>query len=431
MFADIVNDIIDDLSSRQALAGAASLAYIVAATGAWWWWTARIRRLRARLGAVVLVTGSRGKSSTVRALHAALSADGRLVHAKTTGTAAAELAADGTETPTRRLGGVSVLEILWTMHRALRRVPAPQHLVFECMAVKPALISLIARRMLVPDVVIITNVRVDHLEDEGSSLDEIAASMATAILPGSLVVTGEEDAGPRGVIEAVAAERSATFVHARIDDIADGVLGRLPNVHPQNVSFVLAVARHLGIDDDVAVAGMERASKEPGEREFFVDTLGRLEVVYTDLGAINDPVSLAAVLDTVAWPVPWSVSRIGLVTGRWDRPLRDLSFVGCLERRHFDGLVLVGGPVHRMRDELLANGWPPDRIAIPSIPERSIGAFASRLTRLVAAIDPTADRVLLVGVENEHQGIADRVRTRFRSGERILVDVGGGRKGPA
>lgn len=428
MFADIVNDIIDDLSSRQALAGAASVGYIVAAVVVWWWWTARIRRRRARLDAVVLVTGSRGKSSTVRALHAALSADGRPVHAKTTGTAAAELATDGSETPTRRLGQVSVLEILWTMSRALRCVPTPRHLVFECMAVKPKLISLIARRMLVADIVIITNTRVDHLEDEGSSLEEIAASMAEAVIPGCLVVTGEEQDGLRDVIRRTADERGATFLHATSDLVPPETFARLPAVHPQNVAFVFAVTRHLGIDDEVAVRGMARASKEPGEREVFTGAIGGLDVVYTDLGAINDPVSLVAAVETFPWPVPRSVPRIGLVTGRWDRPLRDLSFVGCLDRAHFDGLILVGGPVHRMRNDLIGAGWSADRVTVPSLFERSTSAFARRLIRLATTVDPGTDRIVLIGLENEHEAIADRIRTHFRRGERVPVGADGGQE---
>lgn len=428
MIAKIVQDVIDDLSSRQALAGAASVLYIGAFIGGWALWVRRIRRNREMVDVAVLVTGSRGKSSTVRALHAAFSAAGLFTYAKTTGTAAAELSTDGSETATRRIGQVSILEVLRIMAKASRAEPRPRALVFECMAVKPNLIGQIAHEMLLPDVVIITNAQVDHLEDEGSSLEEIARSMSEAIRPGSLVVTGESRDETLRAIRTVAEERGARFVAVSPGDASPEIFARLPYVHPQNVTFVLGITRSLGIDDDVAVDGMARCSKEPGEREIWRHSIGNLDALYTDLGAINDPSSLMSAIESFPWPVERDVPRIGLVTGRWDRPLRDLSFVGCLDRDRFDGLILTGGPVYRMRRELVANGWPPERIVVAAHLNRWRRVRDRRVVGLTSRIAPEAKRIMFVGLENEHDPLADRVRSYFGAGEAVhSISMGGER----
>lgn len=412
--------IIDDLTSQTALAVAASVLAVGALIAFWWWWTGRVQRRRDAVPVRILVTGTRGKSSTVRALHAALLADGRRAHAKTTGTAAAELDQDGRETRIRRLGRPSVLEVLRTMDRALAAPTPPDALVVECMAVRPELIDLVAQRMVAPGIVVLTNAQVDHLEDEGSDVTAIAASMARAVTPGALVVTGETSPAPRQAIADAVAAAGGTLVTATPDEVAPDVLERLPLVHPANVATVLAVTRSLGIDDEVAVGGMAAATLEPGAGERWRHPLGSLTATYADLGAINDPASLGDALEAFAWPPP-EVPRVALAIGRWDRPLRSLAFVGCLRRDRFDGVVLTGGPVRRVRRELLRDGWPAERIVVASPFDRFASIWQRRTARLVRRIDASAAEVLVVALQNEHEPLADCVRSTFRRG----IAVGG------
>ena len=165
--------VVDDITSRGALAGAASAATIVFVV-AWWWASSfGVRKRCRRCKHVILVTGSRGKSSMVRLLHAVLCQAGQLPYAKMTGTAAAEISPSGVEQPTHRLGQVSILEMFDAMKRALNGTPRANELVMECMAVSPDLIALIAEEMLEPDIVVITNAQwrssghVDHHSDPG------------------------------------------------------------------------------------------------------------------------------------------------------------------------------------------------------------------------------------------------------------------------
>jgi poly-gamma-glutamate synthase PgsB/CapB len=412
-----------DLASRGAIAASASVFYVAAMIAAWWWWNRRLRHRRDRVPVRVLVTGSRGKSSTVRALHAALRTAGYRPYAKTTGTAAVEIQPDGTEQPTRRFGRPSVLEVLRRMDAALGAPVPPDALIFECMAVQPGLIRMVADEMVDPNVVVITNVQIDHLEDEGSDTTEIAASLAHGITKHSLVVTGETAPGPRGAIEHAAVGASADLQVVNPDEVADGLSFRMPYVHPQNATINLSITRALGIDDDDAVHGMAEASHEPGEQEVWRRQLGDLQATYVDLGAINDPDSLLAALRVFPWP-PEDVVRIGLVVGRWDRPLRSLTFLGCLRPRFFDGLVLGGGPDRRVRRDLIEHGWEHRRIATAAHLAGSQAVWNRRILRLTRRIRPDARRVLVVSLENEHDGIADRGREFFHGGERVHLPAG-------
>ncbi|MEN9801409.1 MAG: hypothetical protein RLZ37_534 [Actinomycetota bacterium] len=423
----VIHDVIDDLASRQALSGAVSVLYIALFIGGWWWWVRRVHIRRREVETAVLVTGSRGKSSTVRALHAALSAAGRATYAKTTGTAAAEIDVNGRETSTRRIGQVTVLEVLRIMQKALGNGDKPNALVFECMAVRPNLIAVLANDMLRPNITIITNAQVDHLEDEGSSLEEIARAMSEAITPGSFVITGERDAAPLSAIREVAQSRGALLVEAVPEHLPPNASIRLPYVHPQNITSVLNITRFLGINDEIAIDGMARASKEPGEFEVWRRSVGDIDVTYADFGAINDPHSMLSALRGFDWPLARSNPRIALLTGRWDRPYRDLSFIGCIERQSFDGVIVAGGPVRMVCCELVRSGWPVERV----MPAKSFDLWEPwrnrRLRDLIRRIDASANTAMLVALQNEHEMLADRFRTFFHGGALVRDRVNGDR----
>ena len=114
-------------------------------------WDRRCRRHVAALADLsprILVTGTRGKSSTVRLLHAVLRAADRAPWGRVTGTVAEELAPTGATEPVVRTGQHSVLELFATVRRA--RAAGARSLVVECMAVNPELIALTQRFLTDP-----------------------------------------------------------------------------------------------------------------------------------------------------------------------------------------------------------------------------------------------------------------------------------------
>ena len=78
----------------------------------------RLREAQRDSGTSILVTGSRGKSGTVRLIHGIMSLTGDPVYGKVTGTTAVELYPDGEERETVRIGAASVNEMPESVMRA-------------------------------------------------------------------------------------------------------------------------------------------------------------------------------------------------------------------------------------------------------------------------------------------------------------------------
>lgn len=134
---------------------------------------ANLRSIRTR----VLVNGIRGKSSITRLCAGALRGGELRVVAKTTGTAARYIWPDGSEAPVyRKFNIANVVEQIGIVRRAAAE--DPDALVMECMAVMPALQEVNQRKLLQSTIGVVSNVREDHMEEMGPTLEDIARSLS-------------------------------------------------------------------------------------------------------------------------------------------------------------------------------------------------------------------------------------------------------------
>jgi len=128
----------------------------------------------------VLVNGIRGKSSITRLCAGALRGGGKVVVAKTTGTAARFIYPDATEEPVyRKFGIANVIEQVGIVRRAAAF--SPDVLVIECMAVAPALQEVNQTKLIQSTIGVLSNVREDHVAEMGPSMDDIARSLARSM----------------------------------------------------------------------------------------------------------------------------------------------------------------------------------------------------------------------------------------------------------
>src|SRR5262249_39333930 len=119
----------------------------------------------------VLINGIRGKSSITRLCAGALRSGGHVVVAKTTRTAARLIFPDGTEEPIyRKFGLANVVEQIGIIRRAVAY--HPDTVVIECMAVVPALQELNQEKLIQSTIGVLSNVREDHVEEMGPTLDD-------------------------------------------------------------------------------------------------------------------------------------------------------------------------------------------------------------------------------------------------------------------
>lgn len=409
----VVDSVFRDLATRSfvaALVGAGAVALVV---GAWWIWSRRELAALRRIPIRILVTGTRGKSSTVRLLHSALVQSGVPAIAKTTGTAARDFDTTGAEHVTPRRGQVSVLEILDVVHRSRRRPgPSAKAAVIECMAVTPHLIEFVAQKVVRPTHVVVTNALLDHLEEEGLTQPEIARSMCRALPGAEWAVTAAQDPAVLAAIgecaEAAGVDLTvAVPVEAAPDD-------PVRFAHPANVAVALAVTTLLGLPEAQARAGLARASIEPGDGRSDLLHHAGVDFSYRDIGAVNDTNSFATALEIARADAPEGSIVIGVLVSRWDRPLRALQFAGALQPGDLDAVVALGHPYWPVHRALRRGGWSAHCLGRIALWSRQAGLPALlRRAERVAAGRPV-EHIHVIGMENEHDRVADKLRRRFR-----------------
>ena len=138
----------------------------------------------------VNVNGIRGKSTATRFITAILQEAGYKVVGKTTGTAARMIYwnREEEEVIKRRPIGPNIGE----QTRVLKRVAdmGVDALVCECMAVNPEYQDVYQNQIIQANIVVITNVVEDHLDEMGPTTEQIAWAFAKTIpVNGILIIT--------------------------------------------------------------------------------------------------------------------------------------------------------------------------------------------------------------------------------------------------
>jgi len=280
---------------------------------------ALVRRAANAIPCRVLVTGTRGKSSVVRALHAGLRALEPETWGKITGDVASVLPPDGIP---RKLGrrGPAHLREQSKLVRDCRRHGA-RCLVVESMAISPEAMAAEAR-LLRPTLVVVTNVRDDHRETLGPDLDGQRGAYLSSIPPGSRWLTLDEE------LLAFAARSGRYATPVPRPDFGESSSAAEENaaLH-ETVATAGAALEALGQNMEPARRAVRRAASGQVLPPRVVSLLGE-EMDLVDAFSANDLQSLDRLWS--GWrreagaASAWSV----LLNTRADRPLRTQRFCG-------------------------------------------------------------------------------------------------------
>lgn len=356
------------------------------------------RRHRARLGRLPLrisVNGSRGKSTVTRLLTGALAAGGYRPLGKTTGTEPKLLFGwSGEEEDLRRRPeGPNIGEQLSVTRRAVE--VGADVLVTECMAVKPEYQLTFHDDLVEVNLLVICNALDDHLDEMGPTAADVAEVFAASIPRGGTVVVTPE-AHLDTYLE-VAADRDATVLVAEPATVSERALqGHSHLVLAEHVALVFAITRELGIDDEVALAGMRAAPVDPFAMR--VTPVGdRDEPAYFVNGfAANDPGSTLAVWQHIQAQDLAVDGLTVIVNCRGDRIDRtELFATDVLPRLPIDTLVVTG---EQTRPILRAASQ--GTIAVHDLIDLT-GASAGEV---VAALNGSLSGHVIFGVGNLHGG---------------------------
>lgn len=254
-----------------------------------WMVTERSRHQRNlnAIGLRIVINGIRGKSSISRLVAGAFRDSPHIVAAKTTGTAARFIYPGGREVPIKRVNKVvNVIEQVGVVQRAANL--RANVLVAECMAVQPDLQELNQQVLIQAHIVVISNIRADHLEEMGPTLEDVARSLARSMPHRGICVTAEKDYFH--ILEEEAYVRRTALHYANPDEVTDEEMAPFTWItFKENVAIALTVAQLCGVDRQAALEGMYAAAPNPGALR--IETFIRDGYVYqaANLFAANDP----------------------------------------------------------------------------------------------------------------------------------------------
>ncbi|MGI8681277.1 MAG: poly-gamma-glutamate synthase PgsB [Mycobacteriales bacterium] len=345
-----------------------------------------------RIATRVLVNGIRGKSSITRLCAGALRGGGIVTVAKTTGTAARVIWPDATEEPVyRKYDIVNIVEQIDIVRRAVS--VRPDALVMECMAVTPALQEINQEKLVRSQIGVLCNVREDHLEEMGPTLDDVARSLARTMPVGGVCVTAERDR--LSLLEAEAARRNCRLRYADPGSVTDAEMdGFSYFTFKENVAIALAVAAEVGVERAAALRGMYAAPPDPGVLrvdEYRVE--GKL-MRFANVFAANDPDSTVMnfqhLMDSGAIRPP----IFTVINCRPDRVERNGQMGAIVPRLLTEKLFLIGHPTRSARAGL-PSGWTGKVVDLGGLNREAVEIFRD----LVGEIDHEAS---LVAVGNIH-----------------------------
>lgn len=246
----------------------------------------------------VNVNGIRGKSTATRFITAILEEAGYNVIGKTTGTSARMIFWGKSKELSikRRPVGPNIGEQISVLKKAVRR--RANALVCECMAVNPEYQEVYQKEIIQANVVVITNVVEDHLDEMGPTTKQIAWAFAKTIpYDGILVITE----GPYAqYFTRVAQKRNTKVVCLDPEMIKEDYIKQFPYiVFQNNCAIGLAFARAMGIDDDVAFRAMLKAHPDPGSAQVVKVPKKRGNIWLVNAFAANEPTSSLEILENV------------------------------------------------------------------------------------------------------------------------------------
>ena len=291
---------------------------------------------------IIHINGTRGKSTTCRLIDAGLRNCGWKVFTKTTGTIPTIIDVNGNVERIKRLGNANIREQLRIVKQAYKQ--KAEILVIECMAIQPELQSITQHKMLKADIVAITNVRHDHLSEMGSTLNDIAFSLANTVpFNGHLIVSSDEH---KKVFERRAITNNSQYYLAKAYAMENDF-----DTFPENVNIALTVAEILAVSQDAFTEGMRNYIKDPGALKYYqID-----KTIFINGLSINDPDSIKIVYRKITEQFSSSDLTI-LLNNRLDRPKRALQLVDLFNDIECKNILLCGGNAEFIKHRIKKTG---------------------------------------------------------------------------
>lgn len=290
---------------------------------------------------VIHVNGIRGKSTTTRLIDAGLRNCGFSVYSKTTGTIPTIINTKNEEIPIKRLGNANIREQIKMINNAYKE--HADVLVLECMAVNPELQYISERQILEADICVITNIRLDHVQEMGDNLDDIAYAFCNTIpTNGHLIINDNEYIK---LFKDKSLLLGSTCHIATPYDKEEKL-----DTFKENIQLALEVARVLNLDVDKFFEGMKNYHHDFGAFE----KIKYENTIFLNGLSINDPESIKEVYNEIIKEYEKDSITI-LLNNRSDRPTRVLQHIELLSNLECKKIILFGSNLNYVKSKLNKN----------------------------------------------------------------------------
>ncbi len=262
------------------------------------------------------VNGTRGKSSVTRLIGAGLTESGIKTITKVTGTYPRLILEDGTETIIYRKAGANIIEQLNIVKFASER--KAQALVIECMALEPQYQTITEEKMIHATLGVITNVRLDHVDVMGYTLDEIAQVLGRTIPKNQKLFTAENVVTKS--LKKICDNKKTEMHVSSSANISNEEMKKFSYIeHKENVALALDVCMSLGVDRETALRGMYKAIPDAGALKCFEIESFNKKIFFYNAFAANDPQSTLMIWHRLRDESRLEGSKIVLLNTRQDR----------------------------------------------------------------------------------------------------------------
>ena len=271
------------------------------------------------------VNGSRGKSSVVRLIAAGLREGGLKTYAKTTGTSPRIIDDKGEDKYIHRLRSASIGEQI-SLIRYFSKLN-PDALVIECMAVNPQYQWVSEQKIIKSTIGVLTNVRPDHLDEMGISMNQITKSMSNTIPFNGIMVTSEDK--KVDILTNISKQRNTEFYLADVEFKNNDLNNFQYLEHSENINLALKVCELCGIKKEIAMNGMKKCKPDPGALTIWNIQDNNRTFKFINAFAANDPASTLKTWQMVNSRIKSNNFAIFLNT-RIDRQYRTVQLINLI-----------------------------------------------------------------------------------------------------
>ena len=261
----------------------------------------------------------------------------------------------------------------------------PDVLVVECMAVAPDLQEFNQTTLIRSTIGVLCNVREDHLEEMGPTLDDVARSLSRAMPVGGVCVTAERDRF--AILQEEADRRHCRLVFADPAAVTAEDMAPFPTItFPDNVAIALTVA-------------------DPGALRVTTYRAGDRVLRVANVFAANDPQSTLANIHMLAEQNAVPRPRHLVINCRPDRLERNAQMGALVSELGPDRVVLMGEPTRSARSTISPD-W--------NGPITDLGGRrrpADLLDGLLDDIDQEASVLLVGNIHGQGEVLLERLET--------------------